>query len=438
MSWTCDHTHDPDLTSWVDGADAEGTDFPIQNLPLCTFRPPDARTTRVGVGIGSQVLDLSRCARTGLLEGLATLEACAARTLNAWMACSADQRRSLRNRLSELLSLNASVSQREKLAGCLVPMEEACFLVPAAIGDYTDFYASIHHASNIGSMFRPDNPLLPNYRYMPIGYHGRSSSIVVSGSAVRRPAGQSRPEDNAPPVFGPCAMLDYELEVGAFVGPGNPPGRPISLARAEDHLAGLCLVNDWSARDLQRWEYQPLGPFLSKSFATSVSPWVVTREALLPFRAPAFARGEDDPPLLPHLASEENQAQGGFHVTLEVHLTSERMRREGLDPVRLSRGNLADLYWTPAQMIAHHTSNGCNLRPGDLLASGTVSGPEPASRGCLMELTWRGSEPLELPTGEARSFLEDGDEVILSGCCEREGFARIGFGECRGRVEAAG
>jgi fumarylacetoacetase len=302
------------------------------------------------------------------------------------------------------------------------------------VGDYTDFYASVHHATNVGSMFRPDNALLPNYKYVPIGYHGRASSILVSGSAVRRPQGQTRDEGATAPSFGPTRRLDYELEVGAVIGSGNVLGTSIPLADAERHVAGLCLVNDWSARDIQAWEYQPLGPFLAKNFATSVSPWIVTLAALAPFRAAALLRPAGDPAPLPYLLDAENERSGGLAIRLEVLLSSARMRAEGREPVRVSIGSFTDMYWTVAQLVTHHTSNGCNLQPGDLLASGTVSGATPDSRGCLLERTWRGTEPLTLPTGETRRFLEDGDEVVMRGWCEREGYRRIGFGECRGIV----
>jgi fumarylacetoacetase len=287
-------------------------------------------------------------------------------------------------------------------------------------------------------MMRPDNPLLPNYKWVPIGYHGRASSLVVSGTPVRRPCGQTEPADAGAPRFGPSRSLDYELEVGAFLGPGNPLGEPVPIAAAEDRIFGLCLVNDWSARDLQKWEYQPLGPFLAKSFATSVSPWVVTLEALAPYRVPAFARPEGDPRPLPYLADDENEARGAIDVRLEVLLSSGAMRERGLPPLTVSRSNLRDLYWTLAQMVAHHSSNGCNLRPGDLIATGTVSGASDDARASLIERTWRGTQPLALPSGEERRFLEDGDEVVLRGRCEREGFATIGFGECRGEVVGAG
>jgi fumarylacetoacetase len=307
-------------------------------------------------------------------------------------------------------------------------------LLPVEIGDYTDFYASIFHATNVGSMFRPTNPLLPNYKYVPIGYHGRSSSIVVSGTHVRRPSGQLKDETDAQPTMASTKRLDYELEIGAFVGPGNTLGVPVDISRATEHLFGICLLNDWSARDIQTWEYQPLGPFLAKNFATTISPWVVTMEALGPFRCPAFVRPEGDPPPLPYLSSPDDAQYGGIDVNLEVYLNSRNMRAKSMKPVMLSRGNFREMYWTIAQMLAHHASNGCNLRPGDLLGSGTVSGPTRDSMGSLLELTWRGSEPLKLPSGEDRKFLEDGDEVIMRGYCEKEGAVRIGFGEARGVV----
>jgi fumarylacetoacetase len=306
--------------------------------------------------------------------------------------------------------------------------------LPAEIGDYTDFYASIQHATNVGSMFRPDNPLLPNYKWVPIGYHGRASSIVTSGTGIVRPSGQTKADTEETPVFGPSRRLDYELEVGVFIGAGNGLGEPIAMSDVEDRLFGLCLVNDWSARDIQSWEYQPLGPFLAKNFATTISPWIVTLDALAPYRAPALVRPAGDPRPLPYLDSAENESLGGFDVQLEVWLRSERMRREGAAPTRLTQVRFTEMYWTLAQLAVHHASNGCNLRPGDLIASGTVSGPAKDARGCLLELAWRGTEPVTLPNGEQRRFLENGDEVIFRGFCERPGFARIGFGECRGTV----
>ena len=436
MSTLIDHTHDPALRSWVPGADEPGTDFPIQNLPFGVFRRRgESVAPRVGVAIGNRILDLAALAGAGLVSGdaLAAARAGAADSLNALMALGPGASRALRHALAGLLEQGSSA--RAAVAPLLVPQGEAELFVPARVGDYTDFYASIYHATNVGSMFRPDNPLLPNYKYVPIGYHGRASSIVVSGTEVRRPWGQTRNSADQPPAFGPSRRLDYELEVGMYIGAGNALGQPVPVADAEAHVFGLGLVNDWSARDIQTWEYQPLGPFLAKNFATTVSPWVVTLEALAPFRAPAFARADGDPAPLPYLAGPPDAA--GIDVTLEVWLSSAAMRAAGADPVRISRGSFTNMYWTVAQLVAHHTSNGCNLQPGDLLASGTVSGPEKESRGCLLERTWKGTEPLQLPGGETRAFLEDGDEVVLRAYCERAGRARIGFGECRGRIGPA-
>ncbi len=438
MSPPVDGTHDAGLRSWVESANAADAEFPVQNLPLGVFARAGDSSPRIGCAIGDQVLDLHACAERGLLRGLPEdLEAaCRDVTLNALMGLEPRSRGTLRHRLSHLLRAEgAFVTARSDRAEVILAQSEVEMRLAAAVGDYTDFYASVFHATNVGRMLRPDNPLLPNYKWVPIGYHGRASSLLVSGSAVRRPGGQTSPRGDGPPEFEPSRSLDYELEVGAFLGPGNALGSPISIAEAEAHLFGLCLVNDWSARDVQRWEYQPLGPFLSKSFATSLSPWVVTLEALAPFRVPAFERPEGDPDPLPHLRDEANEARGGIDLRLEVLLSSEAMRREGHAPVSVSRSNLRDLYWTLAQMVTHHSSNGCNLQPGDLVATGTVSGPEKENRGCLLERTWRGEEPLTLPTGEERRFLEDGDEVILRGHCEREGYVRIGFGECRGVIE---
>jgi fumarylacetoacetase len=432
-----DHTHAVDLRSWVGSANLSGTDFPIQNLPYGVFRTAEDRVPRIGVAIGNHVLDLKACAGAHLLDGLSAATACTLPLLNGLMAVPAAERTALRHRLVELLEEGAAEEIRGAVERALLPAPDAEMLLPAAVGDYTDFYASVHHATNVGSMMRPGNPLLPNYKHVVIGYHGRASSVVVSGTPVRRPWGQRKADNADAPEYGPSRLLDYELEVGLFVGPGNDLGERLSMAQAELHLFGLCLVNDWSARDVQQWEYQPLGPFLGKSFATSLSPWVVTVDALAPFRCPAYERPDGDPQPLPHLDSEENCARGGIDLTVEVWLQSRRMREKGLEPVRLSRGSFSDLYWTAAQMITHHTSNGCNLRPGDLLASGTVSGPDKSSRGCLLELTWRGTEPIELPSGEELRFLRDGDEVFLRGFCEGDGFVRIGLGECRGAVASA-
>ncbi|MFP5230282.1 MAG: fumarylacetoacetase [Acidobacteriota bacterium] len=387
--------------SWVESANDPGTDFPLENLPFGVF--DDGAGGRPGLAIGDKILDLRGC---GLKEYR-------------------------REPARDLLSDGA---QRARVEPHLIAQSSVRMLAPFAVGDYTDFYASIEHATNVGRLFRPENPLLPNYKWVPIGYHGRASSVVVSGTEVRRPSGQTKAADAAEPMFGPSRMLDYELEVGFFIGAGNVRGETIPLEEAEKHILGLCLMNDWSARDIQAWEYQPLGPFLGKSFATTISPWVVTLDALAPYRVPAAARAEGDPAPLPYLRSEENQARGGFDIHLEVWIATARMRDAGEGPVRVSRGNLKDLYWTLAQMVTHHASNGCNLRPGDLMATGTVSGTTPESVGSLLERTKRGAEPLVLANGEQRKFLEDGDEVILKGWCEREGYPRIGFGECRGVV----
>lgn len=411
------------VKSWIESANDPNGDFPIENLPFGVFRHDGE--AHIGVAIGDHILDLAQCHAGGLVDE----PACAAPLLNELMSRGRAPVADLRARLTALLREGAP--ERERLAACLVPMAGAAMLLPAAIGDYTDFYASIHHATNVGSMFRPDNPLLPNYKWIPIGYHGRASSIVVSGTPVRRPVGQTRDDAEAPPAFGPSRRLDYEMEVGVFIGRGNALGEPIPIAEAEEHLFGLCLVNDWSARDMQTWEYQPLGPFLAKNFGTSISPWIVTMDALEPYRV---AQNAVEPQPLPYLS---HNGLAAFDVTVEVSLRSQSMRDNGMGPFIVSRGNLRDLYWTISQLVTHHASNGCNLQPGDLLATGTVSGTTKESRGCLLERTWRGTEPLALPTGEQRRFLEDGDEVIMRAWCAREGLPRIGFGEVRGVVLAA-
>jgi fumarylacetoacetase len=433
-----DETHDPDLRSWVPSANASGADFPIQNLPFGVFRSRGTDTSpRIGVAIGDQILDLARSRHAKRLDGLSpeVLRAVEEPTMNALMSVGHRDLTLLRARLSAMLKADGG-HHREDFS-LLVPMHEADLLLPAAIGDYTDFYASIFHATRVGKLFRPENPQLPNYKHLPVAYHGRSSSIVVGGTAIARPAGQRPTPGGAKPERGPSERLDYELEIGAFVGAGNSLGCPIPLQDAEEHLFGLCLLNDWSARDIQTWEAQPLGPFLSKNFASSISPWVITLEALAPFRCPAAPRPPDDPELLPYLSSAPNDAAGAFDVTLDVFLRSARMREAGIEPWHVSRGNFREMYWTVAQMVAHHTSNGCNLRPGDLIGSGTVSGSAEGSAGCLLEITRQGAAPIELPTGEKRAFLADGDEVILRGSCERAGRVRIGFGECRGLIASA-
>ena len=403
-------THDPELTSWVESANDPRSDFPIQNLPFGIFRTKNT-ARRGGVAIGDQILDL---AALGIDTGP---------DLNRFAAAGPRVWREVRKGISKFLAVR---NYKKNLAKHLVSMKKAELFVPVAIGDYTDFYAGIHHATSIGKLLRPDNPLLPNYKWVPIGYHGRASSVVISGTPVLRPSGQTRVPDQ-PPVFGPCRRLDYEVELGFVVGPGNPLGKRIGVEKAESHVFGVVLLNDWSARDIQTWEYQPLGPFLAKSFATTISPWIVTLEALEPFRCPPFARDPADPQPLPYLSSEKDRA---IDIHLEMHLRTPKMKQ----PVRLSRGNARDAYWTAAQMIAHHTSNGCNLQPGDLIGSGTLSGAAPGEAGSLMELTQAGKTPLSLPGGETRTFLEDGDEAIQRGRCERDGAAPIGFGEAAGRI----
>ena len=425
-----DATHDPARRSWV--ASAEGhAEFPLQNLPLGWFSPPGG-TPRAGAAIGDEILDLAAVA--GLLDGDARLAVAAAAGpgLNGLLALGAGPRRALRKRLSALLADGAPA--RAAVEPHLHRAAECALHLPAVIGDYTDFYVGIHHATNVGRLFRPDNPLLPNYKWVPIGYHGRASTVLPSGVPVRRPSGQRRRPDEAEPSYGPCRNLDHELELGVWIGPGNAHGSPIPIAEATRHVAGYCLLNDWSARDVQAWEYQPLGPFLAKSFHTTVSPWIVTPEALAPFRAAQEPRPEGDPAPLPYLRDEADQAHGAFTIELEVLLLTERMREAGSAPQRLSRGSTRDMYWTVAQLVAHHTSNGCNLRPGDLLGSGTISGPTRDAVGSLLEMTRGGKEPVELPGGETRTFLRDGDEVILRGRAVAAGAVPIGFGECRATV----
>jgi fumarylacetoacetase len=438
MTRSLDRTHDAGARSWVETANDPRTDFPIQNLPFGVFRRRGrAEAPRIGVAIGDQILDVARLAAEGGMEGFdeSVKQALAAPSLNPLMTLGRSAATALRDRFFGLLE--AGCPEPGRPTDCMVESISAELLLPAEIGDYTDFYASIHHATNVGSMFRPENPLLPNYKFVPIGYHGRASSIVVSGTPVRRPMGQTKDDQATAPVFGPSRSLDYECEVGCYLAEGNALGSPITLAEAERYLFGLSLLNDWSARDIQRWEYQPLGPFLAKNFASTVSPWVVTFDALAPFRLSAFDRPAGDPHPLPYLNDERDRRTGGIGLTVEVLLRTERMRTEGIAAARLSAGNLASMYWTMGQLVTHHASNGCNLRPADLIGSGTVSGPERENRGCLLELTWRGSEPISLPTGEVRRFLQDGDEVIMTGRCERDGFVAIGLGECRGTVVAA-
>ena len=431
---TLNETHDPSLRSWVASANAAGTDFPIQNLPLAVFRRQGtAERFRGGVAIGDQIVDLAAVAAQSLLTGeaQAAAQAGAGETLNPLMARGPASWSALRLALSQ--ALRAGAAAQPAFSACLVPQADAEYTVPARIGDYTDFYTSVHHATNIGRQFRPDNPLLPNYKWVPIGYHGRSSSIGVSGQQFARPVGQTMPAGAAQPSVGPCQRLDYELELGIFVGAGNPTGEPITIDQAEDHVFGLCLLNDWSARDLQAWEYQPLGPFLAKNFATTISPWIVTLEALAPFRGP-FTRPADDPQPLPYLQSATNSAQGALDLQLEVLLQTAPMRAQGQAAARLSHTSYRHAYWTMAQLVTHHTVNGCNLQPGDLFGSGTLSGPTLVEAGALIELTVGGKQPLTLPNGQTRAFLEDGDTVVLKGWCEKPGAARIGFGTCSGTV----
>jgi len=433
-------TNDPDRTSWVTSANDPATDFPIQNLPFGVFRRRgSAAAGRVGVAIGEMVLDIGVAATISVapFDGhAACVAACATDSLNALMALGRTRLTAFRGAIADVLD-SASTDAATTLGAALVPMGDCELLLPAQVGDYTDFYASVYHATNVGSMFRPDNALLPNYKYVPIGYHGRASSMVPTDTPVRRPVGQRKGPSDAEPSVGPSRSLDYECEVGVFIGAGNAIGETIPLASAEQHMFGLCLVNDWSARDVQAWEYQPLGPFLAKNFATTLSPWVVTLDALEPFRVPAFARPEGDPAALSYLQNATNEALGGIDITLEVRLQTAAMRERGEAPVAVSRTSFTHMYWTLAQMVTHHAMGGCNLRAGDLLASGTVSGPTNGERGCLLELTWRGAEPLTLPSGETRAFLEDGDLVELAGFCEAPGARRIGFGTCRGVVLSA-
>jgi len=427
-------THDPALESWVDSANAPAGDFPLQNLPFAAFRRArSGESFRGGVAIGEAVLDLAALQALGVLTGVAAeaLTLAARPTLNAFMAAGQEASSALRAALSAALRRGASLEKA--LRPILVPRGAAEYRVAAQVGDFTDFYASIHHATAVGRLFRPDNPLLPNYKWLPIAYHGRASSVRVSGQDFARPHGQVLPPGGTQPQLAATSRLDYELELGVFVGRANRLGTRVPLAEAESHVFGLCLLNDWSARDVQAWEYQPLGPFLAKNFATTVSPWVVTLEALAPFRAP-WVRPADAPPPLAYLDDTAQRRAGAIDIRLEVWLDSARMRAGGLPPQRLSHGTFQDSWWTVAQMLTHHTVNGCNLEPGDLLGSGTQSGPLPAEAGSLLELTAGGRQPITLAGGETRTFLEDGDRVMLRGWCERPGYARIGFGEAAATV----
>jgi fumarylacetoacetase len=431
MAISLNETHDPKRRSFVEAANAPGSDFPIQNLPFGVFRPGPGQPPRVGVTIGDQILDVAAAGRSlGGLAGEAAW-ACAAPRLNELMALGPETWSALRLALSRGLSTE---HESKHFRQHLTPLAQAEIALPVAVGDFTDFFASIFHATNAGRMFRPDNPLMPNYKYVPVAYHSRASSIIPSGTRFKRPRGQRKAPNEEAPSYGPSRNLDFELELGMYIGIPSKSGDPIPVGQAAEHIFGFCLLNDWSARDVQAWEYQPLGPFLGKNFATTVSTWVVTAEALAPFHTAAYARPAGDPAPLPHLDDAGDRADGGLDITMEAYLSTEAMRRAGAAPVRITQTSFSLMYWTVAQMIAHHTSNGCNLRVGDLIASGTVSGPERSSWGSLLELTARGREPIALPGGEQRGFIEDGDEIIFRGFCEKDGFARIGFGECRAVV----
>ena len=439
-----DFTHDPELQSWVESANTPDTDFPIQNLPFGVFQTGD-EFPRNGIAIGDQILDLQATAENEVFGDNPIAAAVFQPPLNYLMSFSKEHRVAFRQAISKMLAADSDVD-RSKVV--LVPQASVNMVMPCQIRDYTDFYASVYHATNVGSMFRPNNPILPNYKHIPIGYHGRASSIVSSGASLKRPVGQKAPaEEGGNPTRSASALLDYEFEVGFFVAEGNELGTTIGIENAEDKIFGMVLVNDWSARDLQKWEYQPLGPFLAKSFATTISPWIVTMEALAPFRCQQFQRPDGDPAPLDYLVSDSNSKSGGVDIKLEAYLTSAQMREQDLEPVSLSKTTFTNMYWTLAQMLTHHSSNGCNMQPGDLLASGTVSGPTKTERGCLLELTWNGDlnnpvpgtdrTPITLPTGEERKFLADGDEVIFKGFCDNGTHRRIGFGTCTGTIDPA-
>ncbi|WP_028601155.1 fumarylacetoacetase [Ottowia thiooxydans] len=439
MSLQLNATHAPELRSWVESANQPGADFPIQNLPLAVFRPQGGNTACCGVGIGDQVLEIAACAPL-MSDPLArsAAQACeAADTLNALMALGPEAMSALRAELSSLLSANQK-THREALQRALHPIDRVELLQPVRVAGYTDFFASVHHATNAGRLFRPDAPLLPNYKYVPVAYSGRANSVRVSGAPVQRPWGQLKRPDQAAPVFAPAQRLDFEVELAMYIGAPSRLGSPVAVANAWGHVFGFSLLNDWSARDIQSWEYQPLGPFLAKSFATSVAPWVITAEALAPFRQAVAARPEGDPAPLPHLLDTNDQAHGTVNVEIEALLRTERMRATGASAQRLSRSNASTLYWSFAQMVAHHTSNGSALDTGDLLGSGTISGSSADALGSLLEITRGGSEPLAIAaTQEQRSFLQDGDEVSFRGRCSREGFISIGWGHCTNTVLAA-
>ncbi len=435
MTIKLNETHDPARRSFVESANKPGTDFPIQNLPFGVFRPAPGQAPRVGVAIGDQIVDVA--AAGAAFDGLAAeaTKACSAASLNALMSLGPETWSALRLALSRALSTQDG---DETIARHLTAMAQAEILLPVAVPNFTDFFASVFHATNAGRMFRPDNPLMPNYKYVPVAYHSRASSVRVSGTAFKRPRGQRKPPNETVPSYGPSRNLDFELELGFYIGMPSELGEPIPIGKAAEHIFGFCLLNDWSARDVQAWEYQPLGPFLAKNFSTTVSPWVVTAEALAPFHTKAFARPDGDPAPLPYLDDPDDRASGGLDISLEVYLSTETMRRAGTAPLRITRTSAAWLYWTVAQMVAHHTCNGCNLAIGDLMGTGTISGPDKPNLGSLLELTLRGSEPLTMPSGEKRGFIEDNDEILFRGFCEKPGYARIGFGECRAVVLPAG
>jgi fumarylacetoacetase len=429
-----DFTNDPVRKSWVSTANSADGDFPIQNLPIGVFRPRGSSALfRGGIAIGDQILDLAALAATGAFSGdaAAALTAGARSSLNELMRQGPASWSALRHALFEGLLEGSRL--RPALQPCLVPQAQAEYSVPAEIGDFTDFYSSIHHATAVGRLFRPDSPLTPNYKWMPIGYHGRSSSIGVSEQCFHRPVGQRLPAGQSEPLVGPSTRLDYEFELGVYLGNGNSLGSRISLADAEAHVFGLCVLNDWSARDIQAWEYQPLGPFLAKNFATTVSPWIVSLQALAPFRVP-YSRAAGDPGPLDYLKSASNDAAGGVDIRLEAFLQSASMQDRHEPPQRLSCTSFRHSYWTVAQLIAHHTVNGCNMRPGDLLGTGTQSGPSFEEAGSLLELSSGGKQPIHIGSAEQRTFLQDGDTVILRAWCTKPGAVRVGFGEARGRV----
>jgi fumarylacetoacetase len=429
-------THDPSLKSWVQSGNDEASDFPIQNLPFGVFHLIDGRAHEAcgGVAIGDQILDLTAACKSGLFSGVAAsaAQAAALGQMNTFMALGRPAWTALRLAISQLLREDAT--KRDKARACLVPMKKVQMIVPARIGNYTDFFASVYHAMNVGKLFRPDAPLLPNYKHIPIGYHGRASSVRASGHTVKRPNGQLMPAGATAPVVGPSQRLDYELEMGVWIGPGNVLGEPIAIEDAEDHIFGLCLLNDWSARDVQGWEYQPLGPFLAKSFLTSISPWIVTLEALAPYRTPFAPRPDSDPHPLPYLMNDYQAKGGGFDIALEAFIETEAMQIAKTQPHQLSHASLKHLYWTAGQMVTHHSMGGCNLESGDLLGTGTTSGPDTDSLGCLLEITEGGKKPIALPTGESRTFLQNGDRLTMKAYCKKEGTRRIGFGECSGAV----